>query len=79
MTTRASDIADFYQQLALLVRSELPLPDSLIELAKYCPRRDFQEAVLAASDRVAKGEKLADAVAQSPRFFDPFHVQLIAA
>ena len=79
MKTRSSDIADFYQQLALLVKSDLPLPDSLRQLGRYFPRRDFQAAVLEVSERIARGATFSEAIRSYPQFFHPFHVQLITA
>jgi len=79
MNTTASEVADFYQQLALLIRSNLPLPDSLRQLGRYFPNREFQNVILALSERTARGEKFADILRQYPRFFPPFHVQLITA
>ena len=79
MSTRSSNIADFYQQLALLVRSNLPLPESLYQLGRSFPKPEFKFLLLKISDRVGKGEKLSDVIRNYPQFFDPIHVRLIAA
>ena len=79
MKANASDIADFYQQLALLIKSNLPLPDSLRELGHHFPESDFQEAILDVSELTAGGERFSEAVKKYPRFFRPFHVQLLSA
>lgn len=79
MKTRASEIADFFQQLALLVRSGLPLPSSLRQLGRYVPRADFRRAILEIGARTERGEKFSDVLRQYPRFFDAFHAQLLAA
>lgn len=79
MNTRASQIADFYHQLALLVRSRLPLPESLRQAGSHLTEPAFQQAVTALSQAVAGGQKLSQALGAHARFFDPLHVRLIAA
>ncbi len=79
MGTRAFDIADFYQQLALLIKSNLPLPESLRQLARHFPKRDFQEAVARIAEETARGRDLSDALAAYPQFFRPLDRQLLAA
>lgn len=77
--TTAAEIADFYHQLALLVRSDLPLPDSLRQLSSAFPKADFRAALGQVADRVGRGEKLGDVVGDYPRYFSRFHAQLIVA
>ena len=79
MKANASDIADFYQQLALLIKSNLPLPDSLRQLGRYFPKHDFQNAILEIGACTERGEKFSAVIGRYPRFFDPFHIQLISA
>ncbi len=79
MSTRSFDIADFYQQLALLIRSNLPLPESLHQLAKHFPRHDFQEALTKIADETSRGRNLSDALAAYPHFFGPLERRLLAA
>jgi len=73
------DIADFYQQLALLIRSGLPLPDSLRQLARNVPRRAFQEALARIADETAGGRGLTDALAAYPQYFSPLERRLLSA
>jgi len=79
MKTNSTDIADFYHQLALLIKSDLPLPDSLRQLGRYFPKRDFNRAISEISQRASKGEKFSDVIRNYPQFFSPFHAQLISA
>jgi type IV pilus assembly protein PilC len=79
MKTHASDVADFYQQLALLVRSNLALPESLRQLGEYFPKREFQEAIRQIGEMTERGEKFSEAIKRYPQFFHPFHAQLISA
>ena len=79
MKTQSSDIADFYQQLALLIRADLPLPQSLRQLGQNFPKPEFQDVLLKISDRTSRGEKLSQAISDYPQFFHPLHLRLIAA
>ena len=79
MKTNASDVADFYHQLALLIKARLPLPDSLRQLGRHFPKRDFQKAILEIGESAARGDKFSDVMRHYPEFFDSFHIQLISA
>lgn len=79
MKTQSSDIADFYQQLALLIRSNLPLPESLKQLGQNFQKPEFKALLLRIGDRAARGEKLSQAIRGYPQFFHPLHIRLIAA
>ena len=79
MRTKSSDIADFYQQLALLVRSNLPLPESMRQLAQNFPAPAFKQILCQIGDRVSKGEKLSQVIQSYPQCFDPIHIRLISA
>jgi len=79
MRTKPSDIADFCHQLALLIRSRLPLPESLRQLAEHFPEAEFQQAIRRMGERTAQGDTLADAMQGYTRFFRPLHIRLIAS
>ena len=77
MSGQTTEIADFYQQLALLVKADLPLPDSIQQLGKNCQKRKFQAVLEQVSADTAKGESLNEALSRHPDLFEPFHIQLI--
>ena len=80
MKTRFSTVADFYQQLALLIRSNLPLPDSLRQLGERLDDKEFSAVILQIGERSARGEKFSSTIeAFSPHLFPAFHVRLISA
>ncbi|OGV66706.1 MAG: hypothetical protein A2498_03670 [Lentisphaerae bacterium RIFOXYC12_FULL_60_16] len=78
MKARAATIADFYHQLALLVQSNFPLPDSLRRLIQSIPGSDVRRILKEIRGRTSNGEKLSEVLAAYPRYFDHFHVRLIA-
>ena len=77
MKTRNSDIIDFYRQLSLLLESNLPLPESLRQLAENFQRQDFKEVLSKLSDETATGTPLSDAMKNFPEQFQPFHIKMI--
>ena len=52
---KTTDIADFYQQLALLTRSNLPLPDSIRQLAGSFNKSEFRDMLEHVSRDTASG------------------------
>ncbi len=79
MGLHAETIADFYQQLALLIESNLPLPAALRELARQPLDAGFQQALVALAERTDKGVSLSEALKACPEYFAPHQVQLLAA
>ncbi|OGV78239.1 MAG: hypothetical protein A3K19_04795 [Lentisphaerae bacterium RIFOXYB12_FULL_65_16] len=79
MKPKADELIEFFHQLALLVRANMPLPDSLAGLAGNCRNPAFAHVVQQLADDVAHGLPLSDAVARHGRCFDTFHVQLLRA
>lgn len=73
------DLADFYEELALLVRSNLPLPEGLRQLAASLPSSLFRQALEDLGGRTARGERFSTALPRHPQWFQPFHTRLIAA
>lgn len=78
MGTTASDIAEFYYQLALLVRARLPLPESLRKLSEHFPQRGFRDTLLRIGERSEQGETFSDILSEHPEYFSAFHVRLLA-
>lgn len=79
MKASAFDIAEFYQQLRLLVQADMPLPESLRQLGLHTRGRRWNDVVLKMSERAAKGESLSKVMASYPEYFEPLHIKLISA
>jgi len=77
MKTKQSDIADFYMQFSMLLKSGLPLPDSLYELGKEFRKADFRHTLIEISEQTKKGERLSDAMEAHPQYFDPITIKMI--
>ncbi|NLF18220.1 MAG: hypothetical protein GX595_13365 [Lentisphaerae bacterium] len=76
-SARDDDLSEFYRELALLARSELPLPESVEALAAGCADRGFRHALGLVAGELRRGVPLAEAMAGQERFFPAFHRALI--
>ena len=79
MKTNSTDIADFYRQIALLLKSGLPLPDSIQQLGINFGKADFKAVLFKLSDDTSKGVTLSDAMKQHNNYFTEFHIRMIEA
>jgi type IV pilus assembly protein PilC len=75
----AADLTEFYRQLHLLTQSNLPLPESLRQLADNARRPAFRRVLADLAEQTAGGRPLAAAMAVHPHQFDPSFVRMIAA
>jgi type II secretory pathway component PulF len=71
------ELTEFYRELALLVRSDLPLPESLEAIASGCAERGFRQALDAVASEVRRGTALSAALDDHARHFPEFHRALI--
>lgn len=69
---RADRVADSARELALLLRSGVPLADALDVLIRQHPRGGWQTVLRDVRERVTGGAALADALAAHPLWFDGF-------
>ena len=79
MSVRADQLIEFHRQLALLLDSDLPLPDSLESLARECNGPELREALAKLAAQTAEGVPLAEAMERHPRLFPPLHTRLVLA
>lgn len=76
---RAADIAIFTRQLATMVKSSIPLVQSLDIMAGSTGNAPLRALILKVRDDIAAGHGLADSLARHPRQFDALYRSLIAA
>ncbi len=79
MSTRPEEVIEFYRQLALLVRANLPLPQSLEKLARNCTDPRFRQTLERLAADTARGVPLADALRAHRDLIPEFFIRLIAA
>jgi type IV pilus assembly protein PilC len=72
------EITDFLKQLALLTRSELPLPDALTQLSHESRGKKLKKLIQELSDSADKGKTLSQAMSEHPETFPSFYIKMIA-
>ncbi|MFZ2656096.1 MAG: type II secretion system F family protein [Victivallales bacterium] len=77
MKTRSQEITDFYKELSILTKSNMPLPETLYHLGRNSGHKDFREVLQKISEDTAKGVTLAESMKNYPVFFHPLHVKMI--
>ncbi len=77
MKAENNEIVDFYRQLSLLIDSNLPLPESLKQLAGNMRRRDFREVIDKLAEQTERGAPLSEAMKRFPKKFHSFHIRMI--
>lgn len=76
---RAADLTLFTRQLAILVRSSLPLEQALSAVAQQSESRALERLALGVRAAVNEGHSLADAIGRFPRVFPPLFIATVAA
>jgi len=76
---KALDVADFQRQLSLLLKSDIPLPESLAELAEHLGGGKLSDVAWDVSKAVGEGERLSEAMGRHPLVFSSFHVRMVEA
>lgn len=74
-----TDVALATRQLAVLVRSGVPLVEALGALAEQVDKPALQEAYTAVRNRVNEGSSFADALRAHPEMFASLYVNMVAA
>ncbi|MCK5803007.1 MAG: type II secretion system F family protein [Lentisphaeria bacterium] len=69
---------EFYRQLALLARSNLPLPEGVRGMVASCGSRAFRDVLRQTADALAAGETLESCLARHPGTFPQLHRSLLA-
>jgi len=77
MASVSTATSEFYHQLGLLLRSGLPLPESLTQLASGLSSAKLQRAIAEAGAETSGGGSLTEILGRHPDIFDPFLVRLL--
>jgi type IV pilus assembly protein PilC len=77
MSKKQFDLVGFYQQMAVLTKAALPLPETLRQLAASAESGRLSPVLDDLAQQTGKGRSLAEAMEQHPKVFPAFHVQLV--
>lgn len=73
------DVAIATQQLAVLLRSGIPLVEALTAMIDQLEQEEIRAAFTDARDKVNEGSSFADALRQHPKIFSNLYVNMVAA
>jgi general secretion pathway protein F len=76
---KAADISLATRQLATLIRSGIPLVESLSAIIEQTPKAELKRALVTVRDQVNEGTALADGLRGYPRLFPDFYVNMVNA
>lgn len=71
------DIVSFTRQLAIMLKSNIPLVESFETIAHQTRKEGFQEKLLKIAESVGGGETISKSLAEFPEMFSPFYVGML--
>jgi type II secretory pathway component PulF len=72
-----TDTLAFTKHICLMIKSGIPLPESILILSKQTSHSAFKKLLLKIHQEIANGQPLHKALSQFPHAFDAFYVGLI--
>ena len=73
------DILSFTNQMAVMVRAGISLPEALESVAQQSENRKFRAVVEDLKARIESGQSFSQALAEHPHVFSHFYVNIVAA
>lgn len=74
---KTSELYDFYRQLGLLLKADIPMPTGLRQLASSLGSGGFKETVEQMALQTSKGVALSSAMRNFPHYFPQFHRNMV--
>ena len=74
-----NDLLVFFRQMAVMLKSGVPLSQALELLAENMTNKEFGANILDVSKRLGSGEELSSSLSNYPRIFSPIMIGLIEA
>ncbi len=78
MKTNLYEIADFFKQLSLLTKSDLPIPATIKQLSRDFKNREMRKIVMKIGENTDNGKTLSESLAEYPKLFHPLYIRMIA-
>lgn len=75
--TRKGDIVFFTRQLAIMIKSNIPVVESLETIARQTKKKDFQEKIMKLAEQIEGGTPLSQALTTFPEIFSPFFIGMV--
>ena len=71
------DIVVFSRQLAIMIKSKVPIVETLKTIAKQTRKHKFKESIFKIAEEVEGGSTLSEAFSIYPKLFSPFYINMI--
>lgn len=71
------EILGFTKQLSLMLRSGIPLPESIKILSKRLKHKQFKDVLKVIHEEIANGQPFYKALSRFPRSFNTFYISLV--
>lgn len=71
------DVVFLTRQLAVMLRSSIPVVESFETIARQLAKPEFQEQVLKIAEQVEGGDSLSKALSSFPGLFSPFYIGMV--
>ncbi|MFH1036587.1 MAG: type II secretion system F family protein [Patescibacteria group bacterium] len=71
------DIVAFARQLSILFKSQVPIVEALLSIARQTEKLEFREKVIRLAEEVEGGTTLSSAFSLYPKLFSPFFINMV--
>lgn len=71
------DVAIFSRQLAIMVKSKVPIVETLRTVAEQTKKTKFKDNIMKIAEEVEGGASLSKAFSEYPKLFTPFYINMI--
>lgn len=75
--TTKKDVVVFSRQLAIMIKSKVPIVETLKTIAKQTRKHKFKDKILKIAEEVEGGSTLSKSFALYPKLFSPFYINMI--
>jgi type IV pilus assembly protein PilC len=73
------DILNFTNQLSIMIRAGISLPDALESIAEQCENRKFRVIIFDLKNQIEAGQSFSQALAEHPNVFSNLYINMVGA
>jgi type IV pilus assembly protein PilC len=73
------DILNFTNQLSIMIRAGISLPDALESIAEQCENRKFRVVIFDLKNQIEAGQSFSQALAEHPNVFSNLYINMVGA
>lgn len=73
------DILNFTNQIAVMVRAGINLPEAFESIAEQCDNKKFKAVIIDLKNQIESGQSFSQALAKHPQIFSNLYINMVAA